>query len=155
MFYHLQVLLHFTGETFENWMKRKKPAFEKLDKKTREDKRKKRRDHHKKKQPLVNRRVDVFELVNTDGTAMKVDSPMSYMFAFQKWKRNKNKYEAWKKSRGTESEDVSGLTDRDLLEQRKALVSRGFTYNEWLGQIHREQVSRKNRRTVNRQVIFT
>ena len=132
-----------SGETFEKWLKRKKPVLEKLDKALLEKKR------SGKEKPLVNRGVTCFELVSTDGNPMKKDSLNSYMYAYQKWQRRRLKFEFWKKSKGEEFENGSDFSTRDLEHQKMQLYLDGYTYNEWLGQKHREHSSLNSRKNVH------
>ena len=97
------------------------------------------------RKPLVDRHVTIYELCSTDGIPMKIDSPYTYMKAYQKWKRRKEKYDYWKKKNNPDAneDDAKDLSLKEVKAMRSELYLNGFTYTEWLGQIQREDKAKE------------
>ena len=104
--------------TFSKWLEVKGKMFKEMDRKTLLH-RKGETDDNNKKPIGLDRRVTIYQIGSTDATPMKVDDPLTYMHAFQKWKRRKAKYEHWKKKNEAENNRQQDTLSMEELQANK------------------------------------
>ena len=141
--------------TYERWTELKQAQLRELDDATRQRRQGTYVEKPKKRYDGKNNNM----ILGCTETNEKVaDDFDAYMRAFQKWRKRKLKLRQWQmKNNSYDYDDERHVTSKDLKEMRKVLYLDGFTYNEWLGQIDREQRhgSRARQRHRHKSVQFS
>ena len=122
--------------TFDRWMDMRAARLKEMDENT---KRRRQGTYVEKKKKVFDGRNNNMILGCTEPGEKVPDDYDAYMRAYQKWRRRQLKLRHWRMKNGDDADDEKKVTSQALKDMRKSLYLDGFTYNEWLGQIDREE----------------